>query len=71
MKTLATFAFLAVMVVGISGADASLRNEGRQNFYFYFGTPCAYAVPTMVSPCDPCCDGGTGLLGGRIIDGLL
>ena len=77
MKTLATFAFLAVMVVGVSGANASLRNEGRQNFYFYFGTPCMAAVaspcnvPAMVSPCDTCCDGGVGLFGGRIVDGLL
>ncbi|MBY0273167.1 MAG: hypothetical protein K2X02_07200 [Alphaproteobacteria bacterium] len=69
MKTLTTFAFLAVMVAGI-GAHASLLNEGKQNFYYYFGTPCSYGV-AMASPCNTCCDGGTGLLGGRIIDGLL
>lgn len=77
MKTLATFAFLAVMAVGVSGANASsLAGEGRQNFYYYFGTPCAcgmtaVAAPCAVAPVNPCCCEGTGLFGGRIIDGLL
>jgi hypothetical protein len=73
MKTLTTFAFLAVMVVGISGANASLLNEGKQNFYYYFGTPCMAAVasPCAVAPVNPCCCDGDGLFGGRIIDGLL
>jgi hypothetical protein len=73
MKTLTTFAFLAVMAVGISGAaNASLRNEGTQNFYYYFGTPCqASVVSTCGTPCNTCCGGGVGLLGGNIIDGLL
>ena len=76
MKTLTTFAFLAVMVVGISGANASLLNEGKQNFYYYFGAPCVTAVASpcavpCATPCNPCCDSGVGLFGGRIVDGLL
>ncbi|MBL8677236.1 MAG: hypothetical protein JNJ47_07465 [Alphaproteobacteria bacterium] len=64
MKTLTTFALLAVMAVSISGeANASLLNEGKQNFYFYFGTPCtcgtpmvtAVAAPCAVAPVNPCC----------------
>ena len=80
MKTLTTFAFLAVMAVGISGANASLRNEGAQNFYYYFGTPCsscgvsapvAVSAPCAVAPVNPCCCEGSGLFGGSIIDGIL
>ena len=80
MKTLTTLAFLAVMAVGISGeANASLLNEGKQNFYFYFGTPCTYGAPVVaaveapcaVAPVNPCCCQGSGLLGGSIIDGIL
>lgn len=69
MKTLTTLAFLAVMAVGISGeANASLLNEGKQNFYFYFGTPCTCGAPVVAaieapcavaSPCaTPCCERG-------------
>ena len=80
MKTLATFAFLAVMAVGVSGANASsLAGEGRQNFYYYFGTPCACGAPVVaaveapcaVAPVNPCCCEGTGLFGGSIIEGIL
>ena len=70
MKTLTTFAFLAVMAVGISGANASLLQEGKQNFYYYFGTPCSYSMQTC-NTCNTCCDGASGLFGGRIVDGLL
>lgn len=66
MKTLTTFAFLAAMAVSFS-ANASLAQEGRQNFYYYFGTPCPCAMPALTgvaSPCDPCCERG-------IFEGLL
>ena len=65
MKTLATFAFLAVMAVSVSGANASLAQEGKQNFYYYFGTPCPCPMPPLsgcgsneCAPVDPCCDDG-------------
>ena len=71
MKTLTTFAFLAVMAVGISGANASLLQEGKQNFYYYFGTPCTGMMTSSCNTCNTCCDGASGLFGGRIVDGLL
>jgi hypothetical protein len=71
MKKLTTLAFLAVMTLGVTGADAhmGMRMEGVQNYMYYFGapcpTPCAVApapcavepAPCMapVSPCAPVC----------------
>jgi len=57
MKTLTTFAVLAVLAMGTS---ASANNEARQNYFYYFGgpvagpcaAPCAVPCPT---PCAPVC----------------
>jgi hypothetical protein len=57
MKTLTTFALAAIMIASISGASASmgLRNEGVQNYMYYFGAPCATPCAVEPAPCAlPC-----------------
>ncbi|EKE10372.1 MAG: hypothetical protein ACD_16C00044G0003 [uncultured bacterium] len=64
MKKLVTFAFVAALLVGVSGASASLAQEGKQNFYYYFGAKCpcpmtsGYGTCGPVCPVDPCCERG-------------
>lgn len=64
MKKLATIAFLVALVAGVGvSAHSSLANEGRQNFYYYFGAKCPCAMPQLsgcgapsaCAPVDPCC----------------
>ena len=62
MKKLAMVAFLAMMTAGFSAsAFGGLAREGEQNFFYYFGTPCASPcaapAPTCapVNPCRPMC----------------
>ncbi len=69
MKTLMTAAFLTVLFVGAS-ADAAMmgyerpmmmgKGEAMQNYYYYYGAPCA----TMCQPaCDPCAMRGGNMVG--------
>lgn len=65
MKKLTTLAFLAVMTLGVTGANAhmGMRMEGIQNYMYYFGAPCAVAAPCamepapcmVAAPCQPVC----------------
>ncbi len=58
MKTLATFAFLAVLTLGVSANADMTQKLGYQNFLYYFGKPCPCAVANpceMPSPCEPAC----------------
>ncbi len=50
MKTVTTFVFLAMLTVGASSNAAGLWSEGRQNFFYYFGAPCATTCATP-APC--------------------
>lgn len=52
MKTLTTFAFLAVLTIGFSANANLMMKEGYQNFLYYFGKPCPCQ---MVEPCKPAC----------------
>ena len=54
MKKLAMVAFLAIMTAGFSAsAFGGLAREGEQNFFYYFGTPCASPCAVVTPPCAP------------------
>jgi len=67
MKTLTAMAFLvAMMVTASANANMGLKQEGMQNYYYYFGAPCPVVAVVnpcvteppcpvvMADPCEPC-----------------